>query len=50
MRQTGSMLGVAVFGTLIAAHAEFFAGFHTLVISIAVLMLSAALTPMSGGR
>jgi len=47
MRQTGSMLGVALFGTLIAAHNRFFAGLHTaLLVSIAALLLSATLTPI----
>jgi DHA2 family methylenomycin A resistance protein-like MFS transporter len=47
MRQTGSMLGVALFGTLIAAHGHFFAGLHAaLVVSIAALLISAMLTPL----
>jgi MFS transporter, DHA2 family, methylenomycin A resistance protein len=47
MRQTGSMLGVALFGTLIAAHDQFIAGLHTaLIVSIGALILSAALTPL----
>ena len=52
MRQTGSMLGVALFGSLIAAHNQFFAGLHrALAISIAALVASAALTPLlAAGR
>jgi MFS transporter, DHA2 family, methylenomycin A resistance protein len=47
MRQTGSMLGVALFGTLIAAHDRFFPGLHAaLVVSIAALLISATLTPL----
>jgi MFS transporter, DHA2 family, methylenomycin A resistance protein len=42
MRQTGSVLGVAVFGSLIAARSRFTAGLHTsLLISIAVVVLAA---------
>jgi MFS transporter, DHA2 family, methylenomycin A resistance protein len=42
MRQTGSVLGVAVFGSLIAAKGRFTAGLHTsLLISIAVVVLAA---------
>ncbi len=45
MRQTGSLLGIALFGSLIAGHNHFFAGLHVaLVISIAVLAAAAALT------
>ena len=51
MRQTGSMLGVALFGTLIAGPNQFFSGLHTaLAISIAALLASAALTPLLAGR
>jgi DHA2 family methylenomycin A resistance protein-like MFS transporter len=47
MRQTGSMLGVALFGTLIAANDRFFAALHAaLLVSIAALLISAMLTPM----
>jgi DHA2 family methylenomycin A resistance protein-like MFS transporter len=47
MRQTGSMFGVALFGTLIAAHDRFFAGLHAaLLVSIAALLISATLTPL----
>lgn len=46
MRQAGSVLGVAVFGSLIAAKSHFAAGFHTaLVISIIVITAGAALAP-----
>jgi DHA2 family methylenomycin A resistance protein-like MFS transporter len=42
MRQAGSVLGVAVFGSLIAAKARFTTGMHTsLLISIAVVALAA---------
>jgi DHA2 family methylenomycin A resistance protein-like MFS transporter len=51
MRQIGSMLGVALFGSLVATHGHFFAGFHTaLVISIAALAVSTALTPLLATR
>jgi DHA2 family methylenomycin A resistance protein-like MFS transporter len=44
MRQTGSLLGIALFGSLIAGKGQFFVGLHTaLAISIAVLILAAAL-------
>jgi MFS transporter, DHA2 family, methylenomycin A resistance protein len=47
LRQTGSVVGVALFGTLIAGHHRFYTGLHTaLVISIAVLTVAAALTPL----
>lgn len=46
MRQTGSVVGVAVFGSLIAAKGHFATGFHTaLMISIALVLLGAALVP-----
>ncbi|MBR0846821.1 MFS transporter [Bradyrhizobium diazoefficiens] len=42
-RQTGSVLGVALFGSLVAANGAFLAGMHlALVISAGVLMLAAA--------
>jgi DHA2 family methylenomycin A resistance protein-like MFS transporter len=42
MRQTGSMIGVALFGTLIAGRGGFYTGLHTaLLISIAVLTAGA---------
>jgi len=51
MRQTGSMLGVALFGSLVAQHNHFFTGLHTaLEISIAALLASAALTPLLAAR
>lgn len=44
MRQTGSLLGIALFGSLIAGHGRFFSGLHAaLVISIVVLALAAVL-------
>lgn len=49
MRQAGSVLGVAVFGSLIAARGRFAAGLHiALLISIALLALGAALTTLIG--
>jgi DHA2 family methylenomycin A resistance protein-like MFS transporter len=45
MRQSGSVLGVAVFGSLIAARDGFAAGLHTaLLISIALVAVGAALS------
>ncbi|MBR0856544.1 MFS transporter [Bradyrhizobium liaoningense] len=42
-RQTGSVLGVALFGSLVAADSTFLTGLHlSLVISAAVLLLAAA--------
>jgi MFS transporter, DHA2 family, methylenomycin A resistance protein len=39
-RQTGSVPGVAVFGSLVAAHDRFIPGFHVaLVISIGLVMV-----------
>ena len=41
--QTGRVLGVALFGSLVAANGGFLAGMHqSLVISAAVLLLAAA--------
>lgn len=41
-RQTGSVLGVALFGSLVAAEGAFMAGFHlSLVLSTSVLLLAA---------
>jgi MFS family permease len=46
LRQTGGVLGVAVFGSLIAAKGQFAHGLHAaLVISISAIGLAAALTP-----
>ena len=43
LRQAGSMIGVALFGSLIAGHAAFYAGLQTAVaISLAVLLVAAA--------
>jgi MFS transporter, DHA2 family, methylenomycin A resistance protein len=51
MRQTGSVLGVAVFGSLIAARGHFTAGFHiALLICVAVVAAGAVLAPAIGGR
>ncbi|MBO0816558.1 MAG: MFS transporter, partial [Actinobacteria bacterium] len=45
MRQAGSMLGVALFGSLAAGAGRFYPGLHAaLLISVAVLSASAALT------
>jgi len=42
-RQTGSVLGVALFGSLVASEGAFMAGLHaSLVVSAAVLLLAAA--------
>ncbi|HVT70817.1 MAG TPA: MFS transporter [Trebonia sp.] len=52
-RQAGSLLGVALFGSLVVGHGDFYHGLHTaLWISIAVLCAGAALTrvmPSRGG-
>jgi MFS transporter, DHA2 family, methylenomycin A resistance protein len=46
MRQAGSVLGVAVFGSLIAARGHFTTGFHVaLVIALIVIGAGAAFTP-----
>jgi DHA2 family methylenomycin A resistance protein-like MFS transporter len=43
-RQTGSVLGVALFGSLVSRSAAFIAGLHTaLVICVGVLLTAAAL-------
>jgi len=48
MRQTGSLLGIAVFGSLIAGPGRFFAGMHVaLVISMGVLCAAGLLTGSS---
>jgi MFS transporter, DHA2 family, methylenomycin A resistance protein len=45
MRQTGSLLGVALFGSLVAGR-HFVAGLHeALVVSLAALALSALISP-----
>lgn len=42
-RQTGSVLGVALFGSLVASEGAFMTGLHlSLVVSAAVLLLAAA--------
>jgi DHA2 family methylenomycin A resistance protein-like MFS transporter len=47
MRQTGSLLGVALFGSLLTGADGFYSGLHlALAISIAVLATSAALTAL----
>lgn len=49
MRQAGSVLGVAVFGSLIAAKGHFGAGYHiALLISIGVIAASAAVVVAGG--
>jgi DHA2 family methylenomycin A resistance protein-like MFS transporter len=51
MRQIGSLLGIALFGSLIATPSRFFAGFHAaLAISIVALAASAALAPRLATR
>jgi DHA2 family methylenomycin A resistance protein-like MFS transporter len=43
-RQTGSVLGVALFGSLVASNNAFMTGLHqSLIISAAVLLLAAGL-------
>jgi DHA2 family methylenomycin A resistance protein-like MFS transporter len=53
-RQTGSVLGVALFGSLVASDSAFMIGFHqSLIISAAVLLLAAGvigLCAKTGGR
>lgn len=45
MRQTGSLLGVALFGSLLTGADEFYSGLHlALAISIVILVAAAALT------
>jgi hypothetical protein len=45
MRQTGSLLGIALFGSLIAGRGEFFSGMRgALIISLLVLAVGASLT------
>ncbi len=51
MRQTGSLIGIALFGSLIAGRGQFFAGLHiALVISLAVLLAGALLTRRLGAQ
>lgn len=51
MRQTGSLLGIALFGSLIAGRKQFFSGLHgALAISLAMLALGALLASQLGGR
>jgi DHA2 family methylenomycin A resistance protein-like MFS transporter len=50
-RQTGSVLGVALFGSLIGQQGAFMAGTHAaLTISAALLLIAAALIWRSAGR
>jgi MFS transporter, DHA2 family, methylenomycin A resistance protein len=45
LRQTGSLLGVALFGSLVASRRDFFGGLHSaLVVSAVLLVASAELT------
>jgi DHA2 family methylenomycin A resistance protein-like MFS transporter len=49
MRQVGSVLGVAVFGSLIAARGRSGAGMHTaLLISVALVVAGTVLTMLIG--
>lgn len=52
MRQAGSVIGVAVFGSLIAAKGQFAEGFHiALIIAVVVIAAGAVLAPaISGAR
>jgi len=49
-RQTGSVLGVALFGSLVAQKSSFIAGAHVSLIIAAALLGVAALAIMLGGR
>ena len=50
-RQTGSVLGVALFGSLIGEDSAFMAGTHAaLVISAALLLIAAVMVWRSGTR
>jgi DHA2 family methylenomycin A resistance protein-like MFS transporter len=49
-RQTGSVLGVALFGSLLGAHGGFIFGLHAALISSAALLLIAAATILVGAR
>jgi MFS transporter, DHA2 family, methylenomycin A resistance protein len=50
-RQSGSVLGVAVFGSLVAGQDRFVAGFHTsLVISLGLVAVAAGVTSRISGR
>jgi MFS transporter, DHA2 family, methylenomycin A resistance protein len=50
-RQAGSVLGVAVFGSLVAGQAQFVTGLHAaLVISLVVVLGAAGVAWRIGGR
>jgi DHA2 family methylenomycin A resistance protein-like MFS transporter len=49
-RQTGSVLGVALFGSLLGAHGGFIFGLHAALIISAALLLIAAATILVGAR
>jgi MFS transporter, DHA2 family, methylenomycin A resistance protein len=49
-RQTGSVLGVALFGSLLGAHGGFMSGVHEALIISAALLLIAAATILVGAR
>lgn len=49
-RQTGSVLGVALFGSFVAQKAEFIAGARVALIISAALLMVAALAIWIGGR
>jgi DHA2 family methylenomycin A resistance protein-like MFS transporter len=49
-RQTGSVLGVALFGSLLGAHGGFVFGVHAALIISAALLLIAAATILVGPR
>jgi DHA2 family methylenomycin A resistance protein-like MFS transporter len=42
MRQAGSVMGVAVFGSLIAGGSSFVAGFHAALITSIIVIVGAA--------
>jgi len=51
MRQTGSLLGIALFGSLIAGRGQFFSGFHAaLGISLLVLLMASVLAGVARRR
>ena len=51
LRQTGSAIGVALFGSLLAGRAGIISGLHTsLAITIGLAVAIACLTPLMRGR
>jgi DHA2 family methylenomycin A resistance protein-like MFS transporter len=51
LRQTGSAIGVALFGSLIAGAGQFISGFHVaLAIAIGLAIVIVGLTPLMDGR